>query len=298
MPDPYVYPGSNVLKNKFNTIDQDILNQMERQKSTIRLAQIREHPIEGDFDLKHLQKIHEHIFKDVYEWAGNIRTVDIAKSTLFCPIRNLDDYQKSIFDSLKKEKYLVGLAIDQFSKKAAYYLGEVNMIHPFREGNGRSQREFMRELALHAGYELNLESPHISEKRMIEASIQSATINNDALEAIIRENIRPLELVTKEVLQKFVQATSINDLSKVPHSKELFAAYAKETLVKSNQEWTIGTNQEIAKHMLMDGISSQRTEAALKYSPHEIKNVYKLVKEIKEIPEIKKVLQKSKDLSR
>lgn len=207
MIDPYVYPNTNILKNNFKLIDQDKLNQIERLYSTSRLTEIKEDPIVGNFDLKHLQKIHQYIFQDVYEWAGKIRTVDIAKSTLFCPIQNFDNYQTDIFNKLKKEKYLTNLDIDQFSTKAAYYLGEINMIHPFREGNGRTQREFIRELALNAGYNLNLEQ--VPKDKMIRASIQSAAISNDALELLIRKNIEPIKLLKKEIISK------VNKLPKI-----------------------------------------------------------------------------------
>lgn len=199
MGDPYVFPNANILKNKFNLKDKDKLSEMERLYSTSRLAEIKEKPIDGNFDLDHLKSIHKYVFQDIYEWAGKIRTVDIAKSTMFCSLMHLDNYQKNVFDSLKKENYLVGTDIETFTKRAAYYLGEINMIHPFREGNGRTQREFIRELALNAGYDLNLDNPSISRERMIQASIQSANVNNDALEAIIRENIKPIQRVGHEV---------------------------------------------------------------------------------------------------
>lgn len=298
MTDPYSYPNTNVLKNKFKTIDQEILNTLERQYSTTRLSQIREKPIAGNFDLKHLEKIHAYVFQDVYDWAGKTRTVNIEKTTLFCPLQNLDSYQQETFEKLKKENYLKGLDIEQFSKKAAYYLGELNMIHPFREGNGRTQREFMRELALNAGYDLDLESPQISKDRMIAASIQSVNVDNKALESIIRENIKPIELVKQEDIEKINNAQEIVKLPKMPQSQILFAAYAKAVLNSDSGKWTKETNEKIAKKMLLNGVSPQRTETAMKNSPQKIKDAHELIRKIREIPEVKNILKQSKGLSR
>lgn len=193
MADPYVYSGTDVLKNKFNLLDNNRLTQLERLYSTVRLTELHQSPIQGSFDLSHLQKIHKHIFQDIYEWAGKLRTVDIAKSTLFCPLKNLDSYQQKVFSDLKKENHLVGTDLDTFSQRAAYYLGEINMLHPFREGNGRTQREFMRDLALNAGFDLSFEN--VSPQQMLDASIQSANISNAGFEAIIKANLIPLPIL-------------------------------------------------------------------------------------------------------
>lgn len=294
MMDPYVYPNTNVLKNKFDIIDKDVLATVERQYTTQRIVELKEKSIHGEFDLKHLQKIHEQIFQDVYDWAGKVRNVDIAKSTLFCPIQNLDNYQKVIFDDLKKDNYLKNLDIEQFSDKAAHYLGEINMLHPFREGNGRTQREFIREIALNAGY--NLEFENVSREKMVQASIQSANINNDAFRDIIRENIKELELVDKKALEEIKKAADIDKLSRNPLPKDLFNSYAK-VVISESQKWTTDTNKDIAKKMLIDGISSRKIESALKTSPQPVKDPYTLVQNMKKSQDVKELF-KSKELSR
>ena len=268
--DPYVYSGTNVLKNKFNIRDVNGLSQAETFHTSKRIAELHEAPIKGSFDIKHLQKIHGYIFQDVYDWAGKIRTVDIAKSTLFCPVRNLDSYSQKVFGDLKKANYLQGMEIDQFSKKAAHYLGEINMIHPFREGNGRAQREFMRELALAAGYKLSLEN--VSGQKMIEISVQSANISNEGFEKAIRDNIKPLEKENK--------------------NKRLFDSYAKEVLTEAGQKWTENTNGLIARKMLKDNISSEQVKSALKFSPEQINNISGFVRKIENEPEIKAIKER------
>ena len=77
-----------------------------------------------------------------------VRTVDIAKGNMFCNVRFISSQADVIFSGLKEEHYLAGLDEDMFIKRLAYYFSEINALHPFREGNGRSQREFIRSLAL------------------------------------------------------------------------------------------------------------------------------------------------------
>jgi cell filamentation protein len=89
----------------------------------------------------------------VYEWAGQFRTVNISKGGhLFAAARFLDSAVRLILEKLASERHLVSLAPGLFSGRAAYFLGELNAAHPFREGNGRTQREFIRELGLKAGH--------------------------------------------------------------------------------------------------------------------------------------------------
>lgn len=99
-----------------------------------------------------MQAIHAYIFQDVYDWAGKIRTVDIAKGNTFCNVRFISSQADAIFSKLKEEYYLAGLEEYMFTKRLAYYFSEINALHPFREGNGHSQREFIRSLALKNGY--------------------------------------------------------------------------------------------------------------------------------------------------
>ena len=85
-------------------------------------------------DIKHLQAIHRYIFQDVYDWAGKVRTVDIAKGNMFCNVRFISGQADEIFTKLKEEKYLAGLDEETFIKRLAYYFSEINALHPFREG--------------------------------------------------------------------------------------------------------------------------------------------------------------------
>lgn len=188
MPDKkYCYKDSDILINKFDIRDVKKLKLAERKLTMLRLLELFYDPIEGRFDLAHLQNIHRYIFQDIYEWSGEIRTIDIAKEHMFCNAKFIRPQADEIFLKLKKESYLGKLDNDGFIKRLAYYLGEINALHPFREGNGRSQREFIRALALRNGYVIHYD--RITPKEMISASIKSFMCNYCEMEELIKKCI-------------------------------------------------------------------------------------------------------------
>lgn len=190
MPDRiYCYPDADVLKNRMGVRDSERLSRLERRLTMLRLLELIDKPIRGKFDLKHLQAIHKYIFQDVYEWAGEIRKVDIAKGNMFCNVRFLSSQAAEIFGKLKEEDYLQGLEKEDFIRQMAYYFSEINALHPFREGNGRSQREFIRCLALHNGcYVVNF--ANASKEEMMKASEESFLCNHRAMEQLFKKCIR------------------------------------------------------------------------------------------------------------
>lgn len=188
MPDlVYCYPGSDVLINKLGIHDQERLQNVERNITARRLLQLYDHPLKGNFGYNHLKRIHQFIFQDLYSWAGKERTVDIAKSNMFCNVMFIGDQAAEIFENLKREKLLTELSREEFIYRVAYYFGEVNALHPFREGNGRTQREFFRELALHAGHEISFSE--ISEGEMIKASVDSFVRDYVTLESVMQKAV-------------------------------------------------------------------------------------------------------------
>lgn len=178
----YCYSGSNVLRNKMKIRDREKLQQVERQLTMLRILELIDKPIYGNFDLQHLKQINWYIFQDIYSWAGEIRKVDIAKGNMFCNVRFIEEQATEIFGKLKKEKYLQGLEEKEAAKRMAYYFSEINALHPFREGNGRSQREFIRILALHIGYKINFAK--VSKEEMIKASEESFLCDYKKMEAL------------------------------------------------------------------------------------------------------------------
>lgn len=175
----YCYPGTDVLKNKADIREAGALERYERGMSSLRISQLREHPVVGSFDLKHLQNIHKYVFKDVYSFAGRLRIEGIAKDNFtFALPQYMQDQAKDLFRQLKAEKNLSGLPAEKFAERAAHYMAEVNVLHPFREGNGRTQREFIRCLAHSNGY--NLEWERTDPQQLLRASIHSIS-NTDVL---------------------------------------------------------------------------------------------------------------------
>ena len=137
----YCYPGSNVLMNKFNIRDADKLQEIERRISYANIVYLGDNPLKGVLDFKYLQKIHKYIFGDIYGWAGRIRGGKFFSkgNTVFCVADMIPAYAENIFGTLRAEKWLRGLEKEDFINRLAYYMGEVNALHPFREGNGYSR---------------------------------------------------------------------------------------------------------------------------------------------------------------
>jgi cell filamentation protein len=150
--DAYCYPGTTVLENCAGLRSQEDLDFFEEEATAQRFAEPL--PV-GEFDLRHLCAIHRHLFQDVYAWAGSLRTVRISKgASAFCYPENLDRELGRLFADLSKQKNLSELNADAFAEKAAHLLAELNAIHPFREGNGRTQLSFLAALADQAGHRL------------------------------------------------------------------------------------------------------------------------------------------------
>lgn len=183
----YCYSGSNVLINKLDIRDADKLYEAERKLSALRLTDLMGTPIKGNFDLIHLAKIHGYIFQDIYHWAGKVRTVDIAKGNMFCKVQFIETQASELFKKLKEDNYLQRLEKDALIIKLAYYFSEINALHPFRDGNGRTQREFIRELTLSAGYTIRF--TNISENEMLEASLSSFMCDYSKMEELFRKCI-------------------------------------------------------------------------------------------------------------
>lgn len=183
----YCYPGTNVLKNKLDIRDLDRLHEAERDYSSVRQAELSNMGVTGDFSFKHLCSIHKQLFQDVYSLAGKTRTVDISKGTIFCLVQFIESQFDDLYRKLKKENFLADIADEkEMGKRLAFYLGELNMIHPFREGNGRTQRIFIEQLCLNNG-RFEIDFTEITKEEMIAASVRSANASNDMLEELIEK---------------------------------------------------------------------------------------------------------------
>jgi cell filamentation protein len=150
--DPYLDLDSGVLRNRLKITDRAELARAEAELTGLRLFELQAVDLPGSFDLTHLQAYHRHIFGDVYDWAGELRTVAIGKGAPFCLPQHLPGQAERLFAQLARDDHLRGLDRDTFVDALAWLLAEINALHPFREGNGRTQRAFLGRLARAAGH--------------------------------------------------------------------------------------------------------------------------------------------------
>jgi len=181
----YTYPGTDTVKNKFGETDFDKLGRREGRSIAARQVEIEAgHGPQGRFDADHLKAVHRHLFQDVYEWAGHTRDehVELSDGTIatepvmhkpggadFLIGRFIPGALDDLANKVREADRLRGLLREEFAAREADIMAALNAIHPFREGNGRTQRTFVRELAKQAGHSLDFTV--VSKERMIEASI-------------------------------------------------------------------------------------------------------------------------------
>jgi cell filamentation protein len=175
--DPYVYPGTHVLRNRYGIRDNAKLQRVEREFVQQR---IEEGAPCGQFDLSHLQTIHHHLFQDIYDWAGEPRTIEIAKgSSHFLPASRIEMGMADVHRQLAAASFHQNLSRARFAESAAHTIGDLNYVHPFREGNGRTQLEYLRQLGDQAGHPLDL--ARLRPRQWIDASRASHTGDYDLM---------------------------------------------------------------------------------------------------------------------
>ena len=168
----YCYPGSDVLKNKLNIRDNKLLKTAEEEITLIKQMELLKNPIKGNFSKSQLMNIHKFIFEDIYPFAGKIRREQISKAdTMFYPPNLIDRELDKVFTKMKEKNMLRETDKEKVFDNLAYMMAELNIIHPFREGNGRSIREFIRLMAKRMGYDLNW--GNADKEELLEASILS-----------------------------------------------------------------------------------------------------------------------------
>lgn len=186
----YCYTNSNVLKNKLGITDGNLLHTAEREITALRIANAKLNRIDGSYDLDHLRRIHRYIFGDIYDWAGELRWVDISKGNVFCKYEYIEQNADKLFAQLKLECYLKKAPTSDVPQRLAYYLGEINILHPFRAGNGRTQRLFIEYLAEDAEYSVDF--AEVTDREMIEASADAFACNYEKMNALFARITTPL----------------------------------------------------------------------------------------------------------
>lgn len=187
--DPYVYPNG-VLKNKLNILDAEKLSIAERNIALSAIVKLKERTFHK-FDYEFLLRLHKEMFFKIYDWAGKPRTITISKrNSLFCPAEHITSYAAEIFGNLKKNNFFRNLEADEFALKSANFFADLNALHPFREGNGRTSRLFIFHLAKSNNFLLDL--TEVDKEKYLEAVIDSMDKGaNEKLEKLFLSTIKP-----------------------------------------------------------------------------------------------------------
>jgi cell filamentation protein len=179
--DPYCYTDTNTLINNLDIKDSNLLELAETDISRISSESIDFSP--PPYNLNYLKSIHKTLFGDLYLWAGLTRTIGINKGdTMFCRPEYIQREADKIFSLLAKENYFQQLNIEIFIIKIAEFYGDLNIIHPFREGNGRSQRILFEHIIVNCGFQISWSS--VTKEEWIQANINSVHCDYSLLEAI------------------------------------------------------------------------------------------------------------------
>lgn len=181
----YCYPDSNVLKNKLDIRDSNKLFKLEKQIVLAKLYALRQDESEYELNKDRFIYIHQFLFGDIYDFAGKYRKENVIKGNFrFAEFEFIDEQLTVLLSNLKKENYLKGLDKETLAVRLAYYMSELNVLHPFRDGNGRTIREFIRELALQNGYILDLRQS--TPQEIFEATVKSVFDTHDLEQMMIK----------------------------------------------------------------------------------------------------------------
>ena len=182
------YPDTTVLINKFGICDESELLQVEIAITQVAAASWEYSPKVDTFDFEHYKEIHRHLFQDLYEWAGQVRDVNISKQrTKFCPYQDIESSADRVFKRLHRLDCFRGLGEKEFVSEFIDLYVITNHLHPFREGNGRTQRLFLSQLARNAEYKLDFSDIDIDD--LMVATIHSAQGVTDGLKRIFTKAI-------------------------------------------------------------------------------------------------------------
>lgn len=302
MSDPYVYPGTTVLRNKLNIKDDKELKIKERGLTTSRIEEFSIKELPKEFDFEYLKSIHKYIFQDIYEWAGEVRKGDISKgNSLFCKAVYIESYASDIFKNLKNKKYFKDIKDKKIlSEKLAETFSDINALHPFREGNGRTQREYIRSLAKYNGYELSF--TNISKQEMIELS--SLSLESKKLAEKFYEGLSELKDLKKEI-KNLVKKAIGKDIPKDNYNVLTGNPIIVENHSSGDKRWIAASNVKSNNISIKENQAPTRTivlhkeEEKLYAKPIEYYNVSQLniTKEIEQkfVPMKERTVEKAKD---
>jgi cell filamentation protein len=179
--DPYCYPGTTVLRNRLNLRDENMLDQAERELSEVAASSLIFDP--APYAIESLLDIHRALFSDLYDWAGCIRTVKICKDqTLFCAPERIFPEATKIFVQMDRSDWFVNMPRAEVIWGVSEAFGDLNVIHPFREGNGRAQRILFEQIIINAGF--SVDWWRVKEDDWIPANVAAVVCDYRKLEEI------------------------------------------------------------------------------------------------------------------
>ncbi|MEE0957153.1 MAG: Fic family protein [Ruminococcus sp.] len=183
------YEGTSCLINKLNIHDESVLNKVEAEITFAKAVKLEAADLPDSFDTGYYLSIHRFLFEDLYEWAGCFRKINISKKgTQFAEYEQLEELCNKLFLRLKKLRFLKGLPFSAFIDEIVDVYCSLNMLHPFREGNGRTERVFISQLIRYNGYSIDFSE--IDTDLLMIATIQSAQGITDLLKRIFIESIK------------------------------------------------------------------------------------------------------------
>ncbi len=163
---------------------------LEADITFAKASELDENPISTKFDFEHYKAIHKYLFEDLYDWAGKVRKTNISKKgTNFVDYKEIENIANSCFGRLKKENYFLNMEFNEFIDNIVDFYCITNMLHPFREGNGRTQRVFITQLIRYCGYDINFSK--IDPDELMIATINAANGVDDMLKNIFANTIKP-----------------------------------------------------------------------------------------------------------
>ena len=190
----YFVEGELTLPNKLGIEDAEELKRAEEEIVSARMVELMSTPPTLPFDFNRLKWIHQKLFSDIYDFAGKVRAVRIAKEdSVFCYPEYIEDSQRDIFSHLKEENYLAGLPRKEFITKFAKLADDLNALHPFREGNGRAIRLFLKQLAEHADWYVAYED--MDGQKLLEANIKAFKGDLNPLIEILDKHLICLNMI-------------------------------------------------------------------------------------------------------
>lgn len=184
--DPYLDKNTGVLRNLLGNMTTASLDETEADIASSEIAIIEQNKLQpANLDYAFYLSLHKQIFGAIYDWAGQLRTVEVSKgNTSFARVQYLQTNLQELFEELRQDNYLNGLAHDELINGLAYYYGELNVLHPFREGNGRTNRTFLSVLAASHGYHIAWDQMDPAEN--VAASIASYNGNEAPMQLLLR----------------------------------------------------------------------------------------------------------------